>query len=170
MSLIGLLSRRMRFLGLVVLAGLSSLAHGERLRIVSDDWAPYLYQENGQAKGIDYEITNEVFKRLGVEVQWQFLPWKRCLAMVEQGLADAVMDIFKVDSRQDYMVYPDEPMSQVEFVLYQARSRPHPVVHLEDLAGLTVGTSPVMSTTAASQNRRCFAVSLRPATRPTSAS
>lgn len=127
---------------LLLLAGLSPLAHAERLRIVSDDWAPYLYQENGQPKGIDYEVTNEVFKRLGVEVQWQFLPWRRCLAMVEQGLADAVMDIFRVDSRQGYLVYPDEPMSEVEFVLYQARSRPHPVERLEDLSGLTVGTSP----------------------------
>lgn len=127
---------------LLLLAGLSPLAHAERLRIVSDDWAPYLYQENGQPKGIDYEVTEEVFKRLGVEVQWQFLPWRRCLAMVEQGQADAVMDIFRVDSRQGYLVYPDEPMSEVEFVLYQARSRPHPVKRLEDLAGLTVGTSP----------------------------
>ncbi|PZW80516.1 amino acid ABC transporter substrate-binding protein (PAAT family) [Pseudomonas sp. 2848] len=127
---------------LLLLAGLSPMAHAESLRIVSDDWAPYLYQENGQAKGIDYEITNEVFKRLGVQVQWQFLPWKRCLAMVEQGLADAVMDIFQVDSRQGYLVYPDEPMSEVEFVLYQARSRPHPIERVEDLAGLTIGTSP----------------------------
>ncbi|MDH1655481.1 transporter substrate-binding domain-containing protein [Pseudomonas mosselii] len=127
---------------LLWLVCLSSLAHAERLRIVSDDWAPYLYQENGQPKGIDYEVTDEVFKRLGVEVQWQFLPWRRCLAMVEQGQADAVLDIFRVDSRQGYLVYPDEPMSEVEFVLYQARSRPHPVKHLEDLAGLTVGTSP----------------------------
>lgn len=66
MSLTGRLSRRIRLLGLVVLVGLSSLAHGERLRIVSDDWAPYLYQEDAQPKGIDYEVTNEVFKRLGV--------------------------------------------------------------------------------------------------------
>ncbi|MEW9681223.1 substrate-binding periplasmic protein [Pseudomonas sp. TE50-2] len=142
MSLTGRLSRRMRLLGLVVLVGLSSLAHGERLRIVSDDWAPYLYLEGAQPKGIDYEVTNEVFKRLGVQVQWEFMPWKRCLAMVEQGLADGVMDIFQVDSRQGYLIYPDEPMSQVEFVLYQARSRPHPIERLEDLTGLTIGTSP----------------------------
>ena len=127
---------------LLLLACLSPMAQAERLRIVSDDWAPYLFQANNQPQGIDYEVTNEVFRRLGIEVQWQFLPWRRCLAMVEQGLADGVMDIFQVESRRDYLVYPNEPMSQVEFVLYQARSRPHPVQRLEDLAGLTVGTSP----------------------------
>lgn len=127
---------------LLLLACLGSPAHAERLRIVSDDWAPYIYQHNGQPKGIDYEVASEVFKRLGVDVQWEFLPWKRCLAMIEQGLADAVMDIFTVESRRSFMIYPDEPMSPVEFVLYQARARPHPVERLEDLAGLRVGTSP----------------------------
>lgn len=127
---------------LLLLACLAPLAHAERLRIVSDEWAPYLYQDDAQPKGIDFEVTNEVFKRLGVEVQWEILPWRRCLAMIQQGLADGVMDIFRADSRLEYLVYPDEPMSQVEFVLYQLRSHRHPVQRLEDLAGLSVGTSP----------------------------
>ncbi|WP_449430851.1 substrate-binding periplasmic protein [Pseudomonas putida] len=131
-----------RLFCILLLACLSPLALGERLRLVTDDWAPYVYEDKGQPRGIDYEVTTEVFKRLGVEVQWQFLPWKRCLAMVEQGLADGVMDIFQIDSRKGYMVYPNEPMSYVEFVLFQANQRRHLVTHLNDLTGLTVGTSP----------------------------
>lgn len=131
-----------RCLCLLLLVCLSPLAQAERLRLVSDDWAPYLYQVAGRPAGIDYEVTNEVFRRLGYEVDWQFMPWKRCLAMVEQGLADGVMDIFELDSRKTWMVYPDEPMSTVEFVLFQAKSRPHTIGRLDDLAGLNVGTSP----------------------------
>ncbi|MQG92530.1 ABC transporter substrate-binding protein [Pseudomonas sp. MN1F] len=126
----------------LLLACLSPMALGERLRLVSDDWAPYVYRDSGQAKGIDYEVTTEVFRRLGVEVDWQFLPWKRCLALVELGQADGVMDIFQVESRKAYMVYPAEPMSDVEFVLFQASDRRHAIRQLDDLAGLTVGTSP----------------------------
>ncbi|WDY58479.1 substrate-binding periplasmic protein [Pseudomonas sp. PSKL.D1] len=131
-----------RLLCILLLACLSPMALGDRLRLVSDDWAPYVFREAGQPKGIDYEVTNEVFRRLGVEVEWQFLPWKRCLAMIEQGLADGVMDIFETDSRKAYMVYPAEPMSDVEFVLYQASDRRHLISRLSDLAGLRVGTSP----------------------------
>ncbi|MNO90793.1 putative amino-acid-binding protein YxeM precursor [compost metagenome] len=131
-----------RLLCILLLTCLSPLALGERLRLVTDDWAPYVYRENGQPTGIDYEVTREVFKRLGIEVEWQFLPWKRCLAMVEQGLADGVMDIFEIESRKTFMVYPAEPMSDVEFVLYQASYRPHAVTQLSDLSGLSVGTSP----------------------------
>ncbi|MFJ4432585.1 substrate-binding periplasmic protein [Pseudomonas sp. NPDC089395] len=131
-----------RLLCILLLACLSPMALGDRLRLVSDDWAPYIYRDAGQPKGIDYEVTSEVFRRLGVEVDWQFLPWKRCLAMVEQGLADGVMDIFQTDARKAYMVYPMEPMSDVEFVLYQASRRRHVISQLSDLRDLTVGTSP----------------------------
>lgn len=132
----------LRCLCLLLLVCLSPLAQAERLRLVSDEWAPYLYQVNGRPAGIDYEVTTEVFRRLGVEVDWEFMPWKRSLAMVEQGLADGVMDIFEIDARKPFMVFPEEPMSTVEFVLFQATDRPHAIKRLEDLAGLTVGTSP----------------------------
>jgi len=32
---------------------LSLAAHGEKLRIVTEPWAPYVYEENGTAKGLD---------------------------------------------------------------------------------------------------------------------
>ncbi|ABZ00913.1 TPA: transporter substrate-binding domain-containing protein [Pseudomonas putida] len=146
-----------RLFWILLLACLSPLALGERLRLVTDDWAPYVYQHNGQPRGIDYEVTSQVFKRLGVEVEWQFLPWKRCLAMVEQGLADGILDIFQTESRQPYLVYAPEPMSDVEFVLFQARARRHGVAHLEDLAGLTVGTSPGYAYGAAFNDAPYFA-------------
>ncbi|WP_459206918.1 substrate-binding periplasmic protein [Pseudomonas sp. MLB6B] len=127
--------------GTLLLICLSPLAQAERLRIVSDDWAPYIYQENGQPRGLHYEVATEVFKRLHIEVEWGFMPWKRCLAAVEQGQADGILGVFKLASREPFMLYPEEPLSQVEFVLFQARARPHSVTTLQDLSGLTVGTS-----------------------------
>lgn len=131
-----------RLLCLLLLACLSAPALAERLRLVSDEWAPYVFQANGKPQGIDYEVTREVLKRLGIELDMQFLPWKRCLALVEAGQADGVLDIFQLDTRKAYMIYPDEPLSHVEFVLFQKRSQQPAISQLQDLAGLTVGTSP----------------------------
>ncbi|MDD0976002.1 substrate-binding periplasmic protein [Pseudomonas fontis] len=131
-----------RLLTALLFTCLSTFAHGEKLRIVTDAWPPYVYEELGEVKGIDYEVTAEVFRRLGVEVDWQLLPWKRCLAMLNQGLADGVLDIFQTEERDSQLFYPNEPLSEVEFVLYQATARPHPVKTLSDLDNLTVGTSP----------------------------
>lgn len=117
-------------------------AQGESLRIVTEPWAPYVYLQDGKPTGIDYEITARVFKRLGIDVEWQFLPWRRCLMMLEEGQADGALDIFESAERDSQLLYPAEPLSQVEFVLFQAKARPHPFGSLNDLRGLKVGTSP----------------------------
>ena len=121
---------------------LSFAARGEKLRIVTEPWAPYVYEDNGQYRGLDYETTAIVFQRLGIEVEWQFLPWKRCLAMLETGQADGALDIFHSVERDSTLLYPSEPLSEVQFVLFYANDRPHPFRTLDDLRGLTIGTSP----------------------------
>lgn len=126
----------------IVFTCLSFAAWGEKLRIVTEPWAPYVYEENGKSLGLDYETTAIVFKRLGIEVEWQFLPWKRCLSMLEQGQADGVLDIFHSEERDALLLYPSEPLSQVQFVMFYANERPHPFSTLDELRGLTVGTSP----------------------------
>jgi polar amino acid transport system substrate-binding protein len=131
-----------RLLTAALLTCLSFTALGEKLRIVTEPWAPYVYLQDGQARGLDYETAAIVFERLGIEVEWQFLPWKRCLAMLEQGQADGALDIFQNAERDGSLLYPSEPLSYVEFVLFYANARPHPVQTLNDLRGLTVGISP----------------------------
>ncbi|CAH0273343.1 transporter substrate-binding domain-containing protein [Pseudomonas mediterranea] len=126
----------------LLLLCLSLAARAEKLRIVTEPWAPYVFEENGKILGLDYETTAIVFKRLGIDVEWQLLPWKRCLAMLEQGLADGALDIFHSDERDSMLLYPSEPLSEVEFVMFHANARPHPFRTLADLSGLTVGTSP----------------------------
>ncbi|AIG03536.1 extracellular solute-binding protein [Pseudomonas fluorescens] len=132
----------LQLLTAVLFTCLSLTAHGEKLRIVTEPWAPYVYEENGQMRGLDYETTVIVFQRLGIEVQWQFLPWKRCLAMLDQGLADGALDIFHSHERDAALLYPSEPLSQVEFVMFYANANPHPFKTLQELRGLTIGTSP----------------------------
>lgn len=131
-----------KLLTAALFACLSLAANGEKLRIVTEPWAPYVYDDHGRMAGLDYETTVIVFQRLGVEVQWQFLPWKRCLAMLDQGHADGALDIFHSHDRDALLLYPGEPLSDVEFVLFYANDRPHPAETLDDLRGLTVGISP----------------------------
>ncbi|TDV60512.1 ABC transporter substrate-binding protein [Pseudomonas sp. LP_7_YM] len=131
-----------RLLFAPLLACLSFNAVGEKLRLVTEPWMPYAMMENGKPSGLDYDTTTIVFQRMGVEVQWQFLPWKRCLRMLQQGEADGVLDVFKARERDSLLEYPSEPMSDVNWVLFQADDRPHHFETLEDLKGLIIGVSP----------------------------
>jgi len=126
----------------LMLCSLVMMARAEPLRIVTEAWAPYVYEENGRPVGLDYEISAEVLRRLNVEVEWQFLPWKRCLLAFEQGQADGILDIFHIPEREPAMLFVEEPLSEVEFVLFYARQRPYPYRSLEDLRDLLIGTSP----------------------------
>jgi hypothetical protein len=46
-----------QLLTVVLFTCLSFAARGEKLRIVTEPWAPYVYEENGEALGLDYETT-----------------------------------------------------------------------------------------------------------------
>lgn len=111
------------------------------LRIVSEAWPPYVYEVNGELRGLDYETAQEVLKRLGVEATWQLMPWKRCLHDLQQGRADAILGVFHSTERKTWMTFAAEPLSMIEFVLFYHRDHPHHFQQLEDLAGLTIGTS-----------------------------
>ena len=130
-----------QILVILLLVILSPAARGQPLRIVSEAWAPYIYTENGELRGQDYDAAQIVLQRLGIEAEWQLMPWKRCLLTLEQGRADAILDIFHTAEREASMLFPSESLSQVEFVLFYAKARPHPFRRLDDLRGLKVGVS-----------------------------
>ena len=126
----------------LLLWGLSLCAQAKTLRLVTEAWPPYVFEQEGQPAGLDYEVTREVLKRLNVDLQLQFMPWKRCLLAMDQGLADGILDIFRKPEREAHMQFVDEPLSDIEFVLFFARSRPFPFRDLADLHGRVIGTSP----------------------------
>lgn len=113
-----------QILVIVFLASLSLAAQGQALRIVSEAWPPYVYEENGVLRGLDYEATQLVLQRLGVAAEWQLMPWKRCLLALERGQADAILDVFHTSEREASMLFPAEPLSQIEFVLFYAKPAP----------------------------------------------
>lgn len=125
----------------LLFACLGLAAQAQPLRIVSEAWPPYIHDDNGALRGLDYETTHTVLQRLGVEVEWQLLPWRRCLLALEQGRADGILDIFRTPEREASMLFADEPLSQVEFVLFYARANPYPFHSLADLRGLKIGVS-----------------------------
>ena len=125
----------------VVLACLSLTAQGRTLRIVSEAWPPYIYEENGELHGLDYDTTRIVLQRLGVQTEWQMLPWKRCTLALEQGKADAILGSYRTQKNEATLLFPSEPLSRIDLVLFYAKNRPYPFRALDDLQGLRIGVS-----------------------------
>jgi polar amino acid transport system substrate-binding protein len=56
--------------------------------------------------GITVELLKIVENRVGVKFQFDRAPWKRCLYMVENGLADATFHASYKAARAEFGVYP----------------------------------------------------------------
>jgi polar amino acid transport system substrate-binding protein len=135
---------KVSILGLLCLLFVAPATRAEptTLQIVTEPWPPYIYEEQGQPRGLDYEMAARVLKRLGVSAELKLLPWRRVLSQIESGQADAILDIFRTTEREAHLLFPEEPLSQSEMVLFYAKGRPFPFDKLEDLRGLKVGVSP----------------------------
>ncbi len=61
---------------------------GETLRIVTNEFPPYVYEE-GPDEGFYSELIKEAFYRQGIEVKIDFYPWNRGVELVHAGQAFA---------------------------------------------------------------------------------
>lgn len=84
------------------------LQDGNIVRIVASTWVPFEYEINGQPKGVGMEITLEAFRRMGYETTVEFLPFKRAVAMLEDGQADMLTDVTINAERKTFGVFNNE--------------------------------------------------------------
>ncbi|SLM31400.1 conserved hypothetical protein [Desulfamplus magnetovallimortis] len=112
----------------------------EKLLVVTEEWAPYVYVENQEVKGFDYEVMVAVFSSMGYAVDFKLYPWKRCIHMIEKQQADAILDISRNAERDKIIFFPDENLSDSASVFFYAKGKSYSFEKLEDLKGLKIGT------------------------------
>ena len=126
---------------LIFLIFMSVNAHAaETVTVAADEWAPYVFNEEGTVKSFDYEVMKTVFSRLGYRVEFKFMPWTRCLRMVEHAEIDAILDAGIIPERMKTMYFPDEKISDSISVLFHLKGKNMKFNTLNDLRGLRIGT------------------------------
>ncbi len=85
------------------------------------DFAPYHYTDDSKVeKGFIIEIINNVSHQMGIEVTYQQYPWSRCINMMKQGTADAMMNLFKTPERIRFMAFADNILAYETNTLFSA--------------------------------------------------
>ncbi len=129
--------------GIILLLVLSAgTAAAETLTIVSEAWPPYLMEEDGGASGVDYEVMAAVFDRMGVDFEFKFYPWNRCMAMLKEKEADGILAVGYNEERAEFLYYPDEAVSVSANILLYDKFKGSNAESLADLSGKTVGVTP----------------------------
>lgn len=83
-------------------------AWAETFKLVTFEYPPYEYTENGEAKGMAVEIVREAFKLMNHEVSIEVLPWARCQVLFERGEVDGIFTFFQNAERQPFTLYSKE--------------------------------------------------------------
>lgn len=79
-------------------------------KLVTLEYPPYEYTEDGQMKGLAVEMIQEAFKLMNHEVTMEAFPWARAQRMFEKGDADGIFTYFKTPAREAHTLFGKEAL------------------------------------------------------------
>jgi len=106
---------------------------------VLEDIPPFQYKENGELKGIDLEIGNEIAKRLGIEFRYEGLPWARIKKYAEDGTEiQGILSMFHLQKYFDIVDFT-EYIFKTKICFFVLKDSQMQFSKLDDLRGKKVG-------------------------------
>lgn len=94
------------------------------LTLVTLESPPAEFLLDGKSTGRNVDITRECLRRMGFLCEVKIVPWKRALIMVENGIADGIIDAAHTPERGTFLHYPDEEIYSEEWYAFKRRKDP----------------------------------------------
>lgn len=103
------------------------------------EFKPFIWQEEGVAKGIDVDIVQEICRRMDMVCDISFHPWKRVLASLESGKTDGGFSGFRTKERERFANFMVHPLHLSTYNLFVKKGHEFEYEKIEDLYGRTIG-------------------------------
>lgn len=102
----------------------NATAQDRVVRVAGDPYPPWSIGEAGARPegGIAFEITRELFERMGLETTEFVYPFKRGLQRIKDGEEDVILMVLKNDERDKFMLFTP-PVRNVRFVIFYPATR-----------------------------------------------
>lgn len=116
----------------------------ERQQIIigSDNYPPFNSEDaNGKAAGIDVDLANEAFERMGYKATFVYIDWEQKKQLLETGKIDCIWCSFSIDGRENQYRWTIPYMFSYQVIAVNKNSD---IYSLQDLEGKRVA---VQSTT-----------------------
>ena len=127
---------------LFLFAAMPSFAQNkETVKMACANFPPYKIKAKNSSEpdsGIDLDVMRAAFKETGYEVEFEFYPWKRTVAMVERGQADGLCGCAYRPEREEHFIYSDMLGEHSQGVFLSEDSTLQIADGLDDFAGKTI--------------------------------
>ena len=127
------------------------------LTVGSDTYPPYVYMDNnGDITGLDVEIAQEAFRRMGYRAEFTTIDWEKKTELVDSGEIDCIWDCFSMEGRENDYQWAGPYLVSRQVVAVDAQSG---IETMSDLAGKPIavqatGTPEGICTMDSSESRR----------------
>jgi polar amino acid transport system substrate-binding protein len=124
--------------------GWSTFSCADNFRFVTEEFFPFSYSVADPATGISrpggplVEIAELICERIQYNCSFEIHPWRRSLALAEQGAVDGIFTVIKSPEREQ-MFHITQMLVRSEYVLFSHLKTAFQYQEPEDLAGRTIG-------------------------------
>jgi len=129
--------RRLLLLGLFA-SSLPAFAT-ETVKILTEEYPPYNYTDNGRITGLATEVVQAVLKEINIEGQFQSLPWARAYETVQNSDSVLIYSMNRSKEREKLFKWVGQ-ITPTEFYLFSLKGRSILLRELADAKNLQVGT------------------------------
>ncbi|MCP3926410.1 MAG: transporter substrate-binding domain-containing protein [Desulfobacterales bacterium] len=113
----------------------------QTVTIVSAEYEPHNFRDNGKIKGMRIDILTELFKRMGYKYKHVIRPWKRAIDEVRNGKADGIISIWYKPERDEFLWYPKYDYNVELLAIFRHKDTPEIDFNgsPNDIKGLNIG-------------------------------
>jgi len=123
----------------VYLVSVKAVYAQDTLKVVSLEYRPMVYTENGVQKGIGLDTLMEMARRANVKIDVEIIPWVRAVAMVKEGEVDGIFPAARTPERETYGIFMNLPLYISVYGIFVKKGNEFKYDDINSLAGKKIG-------------------------------
>lgn len=118
------------FLSLLLLGGATTVS-GATFEIMTEEYPPFNYTEDGKITGLSTEVVREICKRIGHPDDIEVLPWARAYGLIQKKDGIVLYSMTRTEAREDLFEWVG-PVAANKWVLFTKKGSGISVSSLDD--------------------------------------
>jgi len=114
-----------KYLLIVSMLFFSAAVLGAELEVVTENWRPYHYMEDGEIKGISTKIVKQLLDKSGIKYKINVYPWARAYQMAQTKQNVLIYTIIKTPQREKLFKWVGPLREGGNISLYRLKKNKH---------------------------------------------